>query len=159
MEYKMIKTKRLNIVPLLYGELQEYVTTRSGSVTTDKDALWVIENHLFKMDGTNDLFFTFWLAIDTDKDIIAEGAFKGVPNEFGEIEIGCYVSEECRGKGYGTELIGAMVDWAKEQTHVEFVVAQVSPENNSSQKMLKNNNFTYWGDKGGMKIFYKKSKN
>ncbi len=155
----MIKTTRLNIVPLTYEELKHYIITRCGSVTTDKDALWVIENHLFKMNGKNDLFCTFWLAIDKDKEIIAESAFKGEPNEFGEVEIGCYVMEEHRSNGYGTELIGGMVEWTKDQLGVEFVVAGVDPENNNSQKMLKNNNFTYWGEKNQMKVFYKKSKN
>lgn len=155
----MITTKRLNIVPLRYEEFIDYVNLRCGSVKTDEDALWVIENHIFKMTGRNDLFCTFWLAMDQAKEVIAEAAFKGEPNECGEVEIGCYVMEEYRGLRYGSELIGGMVEWAKMQPNVEFIVAGVSHENVNSAKMLKNNNFVYWGEKNNLQIFYKKSNN
>ncbi len=155
----MITTERLNIKPLSYDMFKEYISNRCGSIKTDQDALWVIENHLFKLDGKHDLFATWWLGINEDDEVVAEAAFKGKPNKFGEVEIGMYVMESQRSNGYGNEIVMGLTKWASEQDGVEFVIAGVKPDNLHSQRIFKNNNFVMWGEKEGMMVFYKKSKN
>lgn len=151
----MIKTKRLNIAPLNYEQFKDYIEEGCGSIRTEEDKKWVKENHLDKIGIGNYLYSTFWVAINGGKEVIGEIAFKGETNKFGEIEIGCFVMENFRHQGYGAEMIDAMVEWAEDQKQAKFVVAAVGHENFFSQRMLKKNNFVYWGEKEEMNIYYK----
>lgn len=151
----MIKTERLNIEPLNYEQFRDYITNGCGSITTDEDKRWVREHHLDKIGDGNYLYSTFWIATNYESEVVGEVAFKGETNGFGEIEIGCFVTPAFRHKGYGTEMIDGMVGWATKQDEAKFVVAAVDYGNLFSQKMLGKNNFSYWGEKNGMNIYYK----
>lgn len=151
----MIKTSRLNIAPLNYDQFKDYIDNGCGSIITEEDKKWVQENHLDKIGSGNYLYTTFWIATNKEQEVVGEIAFKGEVNHFGEIEIGCYVMPEFRHKGYGTEMIDGMVDWAQQQGDARFVVAGVDHSNIFSQKMLGKNNFAYWGEKENMNIYYK----
>lgn len=151
----MIETKRLHIAPLNYEQLKDYINENCGSIRTDEDKRWVTENHLDKIGTGNYLYNTFWLAVNDEKEVVGEIAFKGEANKFGEVEIGCFVMENFRHHGYGSEMIDAMVDWAEQQNQARFVVAAVNYDNLFSKQMLKKNNFVYWGEKNEMNIYYK----
>lgn len=151
----MIQTARLHIAPLNYEQFKEYIENGCGSLTTKEDKKWVSENHLDKIGAGNYLYVTFWIAINKEQEVVGEVAFKGEANGFGEIEIGCYVMPQFRRKGYGTEIIDGMVGWATRQGEAKFVVAAVDYANVFSQKMLGKNNFSYWGNKADMNIYYK----
>lgn len=54
-----------------------------------------------------------------------------------DIEIGYVLAPEIWGKGYGTEVAGAMADYVLEKFGVEKVVAFVSPEHGASKRVLE----------------------
>jgi len=151
----VIKTERLNIEPLNYEQFKSYIDNGCGSIITEQDKKWVREFHLDKIGANNYLYSTFWIATNKDQEVVGEIAFKGEPNHFGEVEIGCYVMPKFRHNGYGTEMIDGMVTWATMQGEARYVVAAVNYGNIFSQNMLKKNNFAYWGEKDMMNIYYK----
>lgn len=90
----------------------------------------------------NPLFSTFWTVIDSVSNcMIGELCFKGNPNELGEVEIGYGTHSEFENKGFMTEAVGGIVDWAFEQENVNCIWAETDPKNLASQKVLINNNF------------------
>lgn len=151
----MIQTERLHIAPLNYEQFKSYIEDGCGSIVSEEDKKWVTENHLDKIGAGNYLYSTFWIAINKEKEVVGEIAFKGETNKFGEIEIGCYVMPEFRHKGYGTEMIDAMVGWATRDGSARFVTAGVNPTNVFSKHMLRKNNFALWGEKNEMEVYYK----
>ena len=54
--------------------------------------------------------------------------FKGLPDESGTVEVGYSVLEEYQRRGYASEAIGALVDWAFAQPGVRRVIAETYPE-------------------------------
>jgi ribosomal-protein-alanine N-acetyltransferase len=95
-----------------------------------------------KDPNNNALFSTFWTIIDTASNcMVGDLCFKGNPNELGEVEIGYGTHAEFQKKGFMTEAVGGLVDWALAQENVNCVWAETDPKNLASQKVLINNNF------------------
>lgn len=148
----------ITISPLTYEELKEYCDGRNGSVKTDKDLMFVYEYHLVPLKNEkeeNKVFYTFWLATKEDGEVIGEIGFRGKPNEYFEAEIGYFVYEKERGKGYATEMVRQIVDFGLKQNRVKFIVAGVDKLNIASEKVLLKNGFQYWGEKNELNVFYK----
>lgn len=59
----------------------------------------------------------------TDNKMVGDLCFMGEPGESGEIEIGYGTYEEFRQKGYMTEAVGGMIQWAHGQPGVYAVLA------------------------------------
>ena len=72
--------------------------------------------------------------------MIGDLCFKGTPQK-GSVEIGYGVLPEYEGKGYTTEAVRAMVQWAFEDARVEYVEAETEPGNKASQRVLEKNVF------------------
>jgi len=72
-------------------------------------------------------------------------AFKGPPAD-GAVEISYAVDEEQRGKGYATELAGALFDFAAASPQVVKVIAHTLPGGAASQRVLLKNGFTPAGE-------------
>jgi len=92
-----------------------------------------------------------WLAwyavrIDTDDPVLcASVGFKGPPDEQGIVEIGYSVLPEFQGQGLATEMVTAIVKWAKRQPHVKRIEAETNIDNKASIQVLEKNNFSYIG--------------
>ena len=54
----------------------------------------------------------------------------------GGAELGCRVSPDFAGHGYGTEAFAAVADWALYRLHLAHVVAKCYKENDASYRML-----------------------
>ncbi len=67
--------------------------------------------------------------------------FRGDPNEEGEIEIAYGSFENFRKKGYMTEAVAAVLDWAFGQKSVKTVIAETDFDNDASHTVLKRNGF------------------
>lgn len=92
-------------------------------------------------------WYAVWF-IDTHQGKrIGDLCFKGVTAE-GGVEIGYGLSPEYWGKGYATEAVEAMVDWASKQPEVKFVEAETEETNIASQKVLKKVGFLPTGKYG-----------
>ena len=72
----------------------------------------------------------FRMIVDRDRNIgVGSISFHGGPDERGMVEIGLGIAEAERGKGYASEALRAMWDWAARLPEVKFLRYTVSPEN------------------------------
>jgi [ribosomal protein S5]-alanine N-acetyltransferase len=84
------------------------------------------------------LFNTLWIAIDNHRQqIVASAKFKGAPDETGTIEIGYGTYPVFQRRGYMTEMVQGMIDWASQQPDVRRIVADTDIKNVASQKVLE----------------------
>ncbi|MBA2657334.1 MAG: GNAT family N-acetyltransferase [Tatlockia sp.] len=58
-----------------------------------------------------------------------------------EVEIGYHLYKKFWGKGYGTELVKALIQWGFEHLSVNKLIASTYPNNIASQKILKKSGF------------------
>jgi len=136
----MIETQRLIIRPLEYKELLRYVIGRKGEIETDEDEKLFFQNLIepYRAASENEkLFYTLWIAQNESGEIVGDVNFKGSPNEFGMVEVGYYVKPEYRDKGYATEMVNAMTNWANKDERVVFVLAFIDYENMASKRVIE----------------------
>lgn len=152
----MLETQRLKLIPLTYEQVEklrhldfkledELGLVRSNRDIPDfyKDALQRYTLKWIQADPDNYLFATVWIIIDKSENKIAgDIGFKRKPDEKGYVELGYSTQPIYRGKGYMTEAIGAMVNWAFTFDDVKAVIAETLESNEASIKVLKNNGFT-----------------
>ena len=156
----MIETDRLIIQPLTYNQLVKYTkcdnslekelnlnkTSRTISPAL-KEAFeqTILPNVADKTK--NYLYSTLWTAIlKSDKKMIGDLCIVGEPNTHGEIEIGYGTYDEFQGKGFMTEIVGAIIEWAKTQQIVKAIIASTDKTNTASFRVLEKNNFIKIGE-------------
>ena len=89
-----------------------------------------------------------WYAVRIDNDcpiLCGSIGFKGPPDERGIVEIGYSVLPEFQGQGLATEMVSAIVQWAKNQPLVRRIEAETNINNKASIRVLEKNNFIYVG--------------
>jgi len=154
----MIRTERLNIIPLPYMDLVRYIQKREGFIKTDEDELkvydYTVKPMLEEDDEHKHLFYTIWLGYHKGEKIVECGFLRPV-NEYGVVEVWIEVKDNERGKGYGKEAINGLSEWAKRENSIKFIGASVEPINKQSKKMLEKCGFQYALDNQGMNIFFK----
>lgn len=67
-----------------------------------------------------------------------------------EVEIGFGLAAECRGRGYGTQLVKLLVALLEDDPFVSSVVAQTLPENVASRRVLEKAGFAFDGERDGL---------
>jgi ribosomal-protein-alanine N-acetyltransferase len=85
-----------------------------------------------------------WYAVRIDNDcpiLCGSIGFKGPPDERGIVEIGYSVLPEFEGQGLATEMVAAIVQWAKNQPFVRRIEAETNINNKASIRVLEKNNF------------------
>jgi ribosomal-protein-alanine N-acetyltransferase len=103
------------------------------------------------------LYYTFWLVIEkATRTIVAELGFKGKPNDKGEIEIGYGTMYQHRKRGFMTEAVEAMLQWAEEQPEVNWMLAETDESNRGSIRIMEKNGFVEFDKRQNM-IWWKKS--
>ena len=151
----MIETNRLILKPLTYQQMLKYIkndhsleaelTLNNSSMVLSpllKEALEQSIIPSLQDESKNYLFSTLWTVIDKDENrSVADVCFQGEPNEQGEIEIGYGTYEQHQGKGYMTEAVEAMINWAAKQTKVKVIIASTDKSNVASYKILEKNAF------------------
>ncbi|HQS23766.1 MAG: GNAT family N-acetyltransferase [Sphingobacteriia bacterium 28-36-52] len=151
----MINTKRLNIMPLTYSQLVKYakcdnslekeLNLNPNSRTISDELKEALDNTILPNvadKAQNYLFSTLWTAISiADNSMVGDLCIVGQPNQLGEIEIGYGTYDEYQGKGYMTEMVGGIIEWAKTQSLVKSIIASTEKSNLASYKVLEKNNF------------------
>ena len=79
------------------------------------------------------------------KWIIGNHSFKG-PAKDNVVEIGYGILPDQEGKGYTTEAVQAMTQWAFGNEDVVFIEAETEPENRASQRILEKCGFVPDGE-------------
>lgn len=152
----ILNTNRLKIVSLSYEELFDYVINKKGFVKTDEDERKVWDYTIIPMrdaDEKDHLFYTFWCGFYEGEDILQAGFLRPV-NEHGTVEIWIHVKDEYMGKGFGTEAIKALTEFAKGYEKIDYVGASVELDNHASKRMLIKSGFEYGGVHKEVDIFY-----
>jgi [ribosomal protein S5]-alanine N-acetyltransferase len=151
----MIQTPRLFLIPLTYSQLLKYLKN-DGSLEQElnlnasvreispelKEALEeTIIPHVADQ-SKNYLYSTLWTVVVKEQNQMAgDLCFYGEPNENKEIEIGYGTYIAFRGKGYMTEAVGGIIEWARRQPDLNAIVASTEKINVASYTVLKKNNF------------------
>lgn len=161
----MVETVRLLIIPLTYTELQLYLQGNdlyeqaAGLTCIGRTVVPAVQDRITKFilpkmaqaPADHYLFHTFWVIMQkSNRTIVAELGFKGMPNSRKEIEIGYGTMPIQQGKGYMTEAVGGMLNWAKMRDDVEVMLAETDETNTASIRVLRNNRFVQFDKKGNM---------
>jgi RimJ/RimL family protein N-acetyltransferase len=156
----MPETRRLIIKPLSYEQLVQYarcdnslesalnLKATSRTVSPElKEALVKTILPNVKKSGKNYLYSTLWIAIlKAENKMVGDLCFYGEPNAKGEVEIGYGTYDEFQNKGFMTEIVEGMIEWAKLQPKILSIIASTDQLNTASYKVLKKNGFIKTGE-------------
>ena len=156
----MLETKRLIIQPLTYDQLVKYTkcdnsleeelnlneTSRTISPELKEAFEQTILPNVANRQSTY-LYHTLWTAISkAENKMIGDLCIVGEPNAGGEIEIGYGTYDAFQNKGFMTEIVSGIIEWAKTQPIVKSIVASTDKINTASFKVLEKNNFVKIGE-------------
>ena len=129
-----IKTKRMVLRPMTDAEIKVLMER------LDSDELRTAYGEMLegcKRDPANRVWYAPWrMALKDGADYIGDLGFKG-PVKDHSVEIGYGVQPGYENKGYTTEVVQAMTQWAFGQKDVVFVEAETAPDNKASQRVLE----------------------
>ncbi|WP_207515600.1 GNAT family N-acetyltransferase [Longitalea luteola] len=159
----VIETERLHLFPLTINQLELYLKagdqlekalglTPFGRTVSPPVASRVSQITLPAMERAGDdyLFHTFWLVVDKQsKVIVAEIGFKGVPTASGEVEIGYGTMPAMQNKGYMTEAVKGLLQWAASRPDIKTVFAETRADNKPSIRVVEKNGFVLLSSLGG----------
>lgn len=160
-----IETERLHIFPLTTSQLELYckgndelekalaLTPFGRSMLHPvRDTVKKVTLPAMKKAAAEDyLFYTFWLAVDKlSRTIVAEIGFKGPPAIDGRVEIGYGTMPAMQHKGYMTEAVKGLLQWAAHRNDITTVLAEIHANNAPSIRVAEKNGFTQFDQKGDM---------
>lgn len=138
-DYQLIQTSRLDLLCLTVDEFLGLSTNASAldhrGLSNPHSQLSQVqlarENRVqdVRENPQNIRWYTRLIVERTSNAVIGGTSFHGGPDERGMVEIGLGIAEAERGKGYATEALRAMWDWAARLPEVKFLRYTVSPEN------------------------------
>jgi len=157
---QMIETERLILKPLNHDQLLKYIKDdhslekELGLLPTKKNISASLHDALEQTilpnvsNGDKDyLYHTLWTIISKpDQKVVGDICFVGEPDAEGEIEIGYGTYEEFRGRGFMTEAVGRIIEWAEQQPKVKSIFAATEKDNEASYSILVKNNFIHIGE-------------
>ena len=146
----MIETPRLIIRPLTHEQLIKYIRNDQSLEkelnlsTTEREISLELKEALEQAilpsvanQTKNFLFATLWTAISKNQKLmVGDLCFVGEPNHNGEIEIGYGTYKAFRNKGFMTEAVNGMIQWAKGQPSIKSIVASTRKNNQASYSVL-----------------------
>lgn len=147
-----IQTQRLRLLVLTLEQLSLYLVhpdqlegilgfpiSRAILTGPVRRAIGIKLDKMAQADERAHSWYTYWLIIIAEKPYGAGLAgFKGYPDEQGEVEIGYGIDPAWQGKGYMTETVRAMIDWAFAHPFCRSVLAAgVLKSNSASSRVLE----------------------
>ena len=145
-----LQTSRLRIVSLTLTQLQLFITDLPAleaelrlSISRDvltkrvRRAIRMKLKRMIRTDESQHPWQTYWLVIVREDNFGAGLAgFKGVPNESGSTEIGYGINPAYQNKGYTSEAVRALVEWAFQYPFCKVITA-TTVENPASRRLLE----------------------
>ena len=103
----------------------------------------------------------YWVTLgdaDRPRTLVGSGGFKSKPSD-GAVEIGYGTLARFQGRGYATEAVSGLTQWALSQPGISVVVAEALPENVPSVRVLQKSGFAEVGpgEEAGTRRFEKKT--
>jgi RimJ/RimL family protein N-acetyltransferase len=87
-----------------------------------------------------------WLAALPDGEEVGSGGFGGRPGPNRRLTVGYSVHDEHRGRGYATEMLTLLTEWALARPEVDLVRATITPDNLPSLRVAEKSGFTATGE-------------
>ena len=138
-----VKTKRMMIRLMSDEEIENLIEASS------LDELRTAYREMLsgcKRDPENRVWYAPWkMTLKKDDTYIGNLSFKG-PAKDNVVEIGYGILPDQEGKGYTTEAVQAMTQWAFGNADVVFVEAEIEPENRASRRILEKCGFVSNGE-------------
>ena len=153
MKKRVLESDRLLLKPLSYKELSFINSNEIERIENliEPEAIFdfvklAISKKLEKMknvDEENHEWYTYWLIIDKpNQKGVGFIGFKGVLDENGFSEVGYSIASSCRRKGYMTEALSMLINWASNFENCKGITAKkVLKGNIGSNNVLKNCKF------------------
>ena len=138
-----LKTERLFLRTLTDDDVAAVRVLRKDWFDSDEDALEWIRWTNDKTDKMNPHTFFVWLA--NTEQLIGSVHFFAKPDLDYEVELGYMITEEHRGKGYATEAVKALVDYAFEEAGQEYLLALIDSDNLASRRVVEKLGFLHCG--------------
>jgi RimJ/RimL family protein N-acetyltransferase len=83
-------------------------------------------------------WYTYFLLVqNADRQAVGVCGFKGQPTLYGSVELGYAMHEGFRNRGYMTEAVRGLIQWAFTHDNCNCVTAETLRDNFASQKVLK----------------------
>jgi len=98
---------------------------------------------------------------DAERPMIGHAGFHGPPGVNAvkapdAVEVGYSVFEPYRRRGYATEVVRALIDWASREHGIQHFVASISPENDPSLALVRRLGFEqtgrHWDEEDGEEL-------
>ncbi len=148
----MIKTDRLLLRPLRIedaDDMFEYTSNPKSNCfltwevhTSVKQDVKFIENALRKEKNGN----IFWGIVLADNEkLIGCSRIYDISDKHKRCEISYIINPDYSGKGYATEALNALIDWAFKDLHMNRVQALCLEENKTSEQVMKKARMTCEG--------------
>ncbi|WP_150285529.1 GNAT family N-acetyltransferase [Rummeliibacillus sp. TYF-LIM-RU47] len=128
-----LQTERLIITPCTKEALQEFSKTEEYVINLHVDMYLLALKDDPSLSG-----WGVWLVINKeDHTIIGDMGFKGKPDSQKTVEVGYAIIPSAQKKGYATEAVKEIINWAFSTGKVEKVVAECLHDNHSSIRVLE----------------------
>ena len=146
----ILETEKLKLIPLDVHNLRYSIEDRRkmernlGVKITDTELEEPVKKAMrtslkMVLENKKDyLWFTSWeIVLKKENRIIGGLCFKGSPDEKGRVEISYGMQDEYRCKGYMTEAVKELINWALSFNHVTEVIAETEKDNLPSYRVLE----------------------
>jgi [ribosomal protein S5]-alanine N-acetyltransferase len=155
-----ITTHRLRLLALTQEQLKLYLTAphdlevELGFTLAPIDpagpvhrAITIKLSKMAQAPESEHLWYTYWLIVPHQAPYGAGMiGFKGIPNLLGEAEIGYGIEPAYQRKGYMTEAVRLLVEWAFQSGRCQAVIAETLPDNLPSQRVLQKVGMRQYGN-------------
>ncbi|WP_231495844.1 GNAT family N-acetyltransferase [Paucisalibacillus sp. EB02] len=133
----VLQTERLTLTPCTDEALLTYST--KGYKLGPHIGMYLEE---LKKDASA-LGWGVWLVIDKQtNNIIGDIGFKGKPDNENSVEVGYGITSTEQNKGYATEALKCIIEWAFNSDSVNKIIAECLEDNTPSIKVLEKLNMT-----------------
>lgn len=159
-----IYSKRLRLIPL-DNHLLTIWNIQGRKALAEKLGLNPIEWQMsdFDRNETEDALQNFWLPMTAQNEtvffwytnweivLVSENVsvggigFAGFPDQEGVTMVGYFIDGNHREKGYATEALNCLIDWAKSEPCLKTIIADTPFFNLPSQNVLKKAGFKEFG--------------
>jgi ribosomal-protein-alanine N-acetyltransferase len=161
----VVETERLHLFPLTIPQLELYCKGndelenalaltpfgRTMSLPVQDTVKKITLPAMRKAADEDYLFYTFWLVVDKlSRTIVAEIGFKGPPAIDGCVELGYGTMPAMQNKGYMTEAVKGLLQWAAHRDDITTVLAETHTSNKPSIRVVEKNGFQQFDQKGEM---------
>jgi hypothetical protein len=169
----VIETERMKLIPYNIEQMRVSLrdpvgaaaligakTIRPGYIEMlTRGRIYSAKIHNMEDDPRAWMFGTYWQMVHKDTNaIIGELGFKGPPISY-EVEVGYGMQEPYRNRGYMTEAVCALCQYAFSQNEypVRRVVAATEKNNFASQRVLEKSGFTCVRRQGRLLVWQKEN--